>query len=234
MDCALKSITNLLVALRQMQMNGAPINPTATVAGIDIGGDNKGCHLVVLKGYEVICSIKSSNPTLLVDQCRDYGAVTVGIDSPCKWSKDRSGRSAEREMAKDRIFSFSTPTRHNAEANISGFYGWMFSGERIYQALSPSHPLLSKSHYTGERICFETFPHAITCAMLGTNMASAKRKRVQRRQLLEDSGVCTRQLKSIDAIDAALCALTAQYMINGLTKTYGDSDSGYIFVPALR
>jgi len=59
-----------------------------------------------------------------------------------------------------------------------------------------------------------------------------KRKRVQRRQLLDNVGVDTRPLKSIDALDAALCALTAGYLRLGETEAYGDAEGGYIFVPA--
>lgn len=68
--------------------------------------------------------------------------------------------------------------------------------------------------------------------MLSTDVASAKRKRLQRRALLEDVGIDTRLLKSIDALDAALCALTAEYLWLGQTKAYGDADGGHIFVPA--
>ena len=67
--------------------------------------------------------------------------------------------------------------------------------------------------------------------MLGTAEASAKRKRVQRRQLLQDAGIDPMPLKSIDAVDAALCALTAQYVFMGRGKAYGDTEGGYIFVP---
>lgn len=69
--------------------------------------------------------------------------------------------------------------------------------------------------------------------MLGTDVASAKRKRAQRRQILEESGIDTQSLKSIDDLDAALCALTASYLLLGKTKAYGDADGGYIFVPNL-
>jgi predicted RNase H-like nuclease len=115
--------------------------------------------------------------------------------------------------------------------NTSGFYGWMLNGERVYQALSTSHPLLKTVNDHRGTSCFETFPHAITCALLGTDVASAKVKRIQRRQLLEDSGIDTYLLKSIDALDAALCALTALRLLQGRCKAYGDATSGLIFVP---
>ncbi len=209
-----------------------PLESSVTVAGIDIGGCRKGCHLVILRGHEVVCTINSRDPEYLVRQCNDFGAEVIGIDSPCRWGKPDAGRRAERAFARERIFCFATPTRERAEANRSGFYGWMFNGEQVYQALAATHPLLTEERYAGGKVCFETFPHAITCAMLGTDVASAKQKRVQRRQLLDDVGIDTRLLKSIDALDAALCALTAGCLRLGQTKAYGDADGGYIFVPA--
>jgi predicted nuclease with RNAse H fold len=204
------------------------------VAGIDIGGAKKGNHLVVLKGQRILCSINHPDPNYLVQQCHERDVSVIGIDSPCGWGLPDFGRAAEKALAKERIFCFSTPVRERAASHATGFYDWMLNGERLYQALSATHPLLSKSVYTSGPVCFETFPHAIACAMLGTDIASAKLKRHQRRQLLEKSGIDTQCLKSIDAIDAALCALTAQHLVDGKAKAYGDADCGYIFVPSLK
>ncbi|MGC3962664.1 MAG: DUF429 domain-containing protein [Rhodocyclaceae bacterium] len=204
---------------------------SVTVAGIDIGGTRKGCHLVILRGREVLSCVHSGDPALLAQRCNEFEVSAVGVDSPCLWSPRGTGRVAERALARERIFSFSTPTRAHAESSLSGFYGWMFNGERVHQALAATHPLQTETRYGGGKVCFETFPHAVTCALLGTHVASAKRKRVQRRQLLEDLGVETRPLKSIDALDAALCAITAEYLLLGQTRAYGDAEGGYIFVP---
>ena len=210
------------------------IDSESVVAGIDIGGDKKGCHLVVLRGNEVLCNINSRDPAQLAETCIEFDALAVGIDSPCLWGAPGAGRRAEKDLAKKRIFSFSTPTRTHAHENKSGFYGWMFNGERVYQALATTHPLLTEKRYSGGYVSFETFPHAATCAMLGTDVASAKRKRLQRRQLLEDAGIATQLLKSIDDVDAALCALTAHFLIQGKTYAYGDTEGGYIVVPDAR
>lgn len=78
---------------------------------------------------------------------------------------------------------------------------------------------------------FETYPHAIACAFLGKDIASAKLKRIQRRQLLEDAGTDTKTLRSIDAVDAALCALTARHLLKGEARAYGDAQGGYLQVP---
>ncbi|NOV24769.1 DUF429 domain-containing protein [Cupriavidus necator] len=204
---------------------------SVVVAGIDVGGARKGCHLVILQDREVVCVAKSTNPEDLYQECLRQTVEVVGIDSPCRWSLDGTGRLAEKELASERIFCFSTPTQDRAEASTSGFYGWMFCGETVFQTFAPTYPLLTEKRYSGGRGTFETFPHAITCSLLGKEVTSAKLKRVQRRKLLEDAGIDTGSLTSIDAVDAALCALTAELLVLGRTRAYGDAHGGYIFVP---
>ena len=208
-------------------MNHVPF----TVAGIDVGGDRKGCHLVVLSDLKIVCNVRSRDPHLLARTCEEFDVVAVGVDSPCRWTAPGAGRRAERDLAKRRISSFATPTRERALANASGFYGWMFNGELVFRALATTHPLLPTPRYEGGRCSFETFPHAVCCAMLGVAVASAKLKRVQRRQLLKDAGIDTGILKSIDAIDAALCALVARRLIHRDTEFIGDAETGYVVVP---
>jgi predicted nuclease with RNAse H fold len=208
------------------------MRPTSTVAGIDIGGDKKGSHLVILRGTDILCNVNAREPEHLLQQCLEHDVLAVGIDAPCAWGTEAGGRLAEKELARQGIFCFATPLRERAMSNINGFYGWMFNGERMYQTFSPTYPLLTTQGYGEGRVSFETFPHAITCAMLGKE-ASAKRKRVERRLLLERQGIDTDALKSIDAIDAALCALTAGFLLEGKTHAYGDASAGYIRVPAL-
>lgn len=209
----------------------ALLDTPLTVAGIDVGGTRKGCHLVVLQGNDILLNIRSGDPEYLARKCDELGAVAVGIDAPCRWGQPQLGRLAEKALARERVFCFATPTRDRAATNPSGFYDWMFCGERICEALAATHPLLSDGRYVAGKVCFETFPHAITCAMLGSDEASAKRKRVQRRQMLRDAGIDPTPLKSIDAVDAALCALVAKYVIAGRSKVYGDAEGGYICVP---
>jgi len=205
-----------------------------TVAGIDVGGDRKGCHLVVLRANTIVLVDKGS-PEHVANVAVASGAIAIGIDSPCKWATSGSGRAAEKELARDHIFCFSTPTKEKALSSVSGFYRWMLNGERVFLALADTHSLLETNRFSQTNTCFETFPHATTCALLGKKIASAKLKRTQRRQLLEKFGIDTHSakcpLKSVDALDAALCALTAQYLIDGRTKAYGDTETGIIVVP---
>ncbi len=199
------------------------------VAGIDVGGAQKGFHLVLLRGNEVLLSTKSPHPDELVQHCLRHQAVVVSVDAPCQWA-DRVPRQAEREMAREGIFSFSTPSR--AKAQTSAFYGWMFNGERMYAALAEAYPLLDAPDKRSTPSSFETFPHAISCALLGKDVASAKIKGRQRRALLAALGLETTLLKSIDDLDAALCAVTAQFFLSRTFKTYGDVEGGFLIVPA--
>lgn len=203
------------------------------VAGIDVGGDEKGCHLVVLRGRIVVERYRKKKPEELPALCAEHEVIAVGVDAPCKWRAGDNARQAERDMARNRITLFSTPTKINAEASTSGFYDWMFVGMRVYKALAAKYPLLDNPRYGNGTICFETFPHAITHAFLGVE-ASAKLKTTQRKSLLEACGIDTSTLRSVDERDAALCALTAQFLLEGKTRTFGDGAGGYIHVPDIK
>ena len=61
---------------------------------------------------------------------------------------------------------------------------------------------------------------------------SAKQKRVERRRLLEEAGLVTGDLPSLDDVDAALCAVAAQQVIAGRFKAYGEPSQGFILVPS--
>jgi len=66
---------------------------------------------------------------------------------------------------------------------------------------------------------------------LAGKMLSAKHKRIERRRLLEQATQRTDALTSIDEIDAALCALAAQYVLAGSFNVFGDAAEGFILVP---
>lgn len=206
----------------------------AAVAGVDVGGDRKLCDLVVLRGSTVVCREARIAPESLPALCLAHDVVAVGVDAPSLWWTGSGRRAAEQALARERISCFPTPSREQAVASTSGFFDWMFMGERVYRALADAYPLLTDAHYAGGRASFETYPYAITCAMLGKAVASAKLKRNQRRQLLERLGIDVSTLRSVDARDATLCALTAQYVIEGNAHAYGDAAGGYIRVPMMR
>ncbi|KVQ45754.1 hypothetical protein WT21_18945 [Burkholderia territorii] len=201
------------------------------VAGVDVGGDKKQCDLVILRGSTVVCREERIAPEALPSLCIEHDVVAVGVDAPSLWWSGSGRRAAEQALARERISCFPTPSREQAMASTSGFFDWMFMGERVYRALADAYPLLTGERYAGGRVSFETYPYAITCAMLGKAIASAKQKRNQRRQLLIKLGIDVSTLRSVDARDATLCALAAQYVIDGNAHAYGDAEGGYIRVP---
>lgn len=202
-----------------------------SVVGIDVGGAHKGFHAVALRDGAWAGQKRSRDPGELAAWCRQIGAVQIAIDAPCQWSDDGRMRPCERELLGQGIRCFASPRRDQALQHPSDFYGWMLRGEALYQALAPSHPLCKALPPSGP-CCFETFPHAITWHLRGGD-ADASRKRPQRRELLQQAGLALSSLTSIDWIDAALCALTAQRIASGgPCRAYGEPDSGLILVPA--
>jgi predicted RNase H-like nuclease len=106
----------------------------------------------------------------------------------------------------------------------------MVRGADLYRCLKPDYPLFDGQLFASNQICFETFPHAVACA-LARNPLSAKQKRVDRSRLLREGGVTTEALTNIDLIDAAICAIAAHHFLTGRFKTYGDAAEGFIVVP---
>ena len=176
--------------------------------------------------------------TKSVDELAHWCRVTmrarvIAIDAPCRWSNDGRARAAERELMKKRIWCFSTPTRLVAVEHPRDHFGWMLQGAALFQVLESTHPLCRKLPLArGTNYCFETFPHAIAWQLL-REQPTASRKREQRRQVLERSGIATDRLTNIDLVDAALCALVAYLAAtHAACVSFGEPDSGLIIVPA--
>ena len=210
--------------------------PIVTTIGIDVGGTRKGFHAVALRDGAYAAQLATSDVQRLSHWCvHQMQAQVIAIDAPCRWSGNGRARPSERELMQQGIWCFSSPAREAAAAHPSNYYGWMLRGEALYQELEASHPRLSDLPPPGlpasGPACFETFPHAITWHLRGGN-AAARQKRLQRRALLEQAGIDTAALTSIDLIDAALCALTAHHLASGRPcRAYGEPASGLIVVP---
>jgi predicted nuclease with RNAse H fold len=209
----------------------------STVVGIDVGGARKGFHAVALCEGKVVERLATTDEVALAAWCREVGAELVAVDAPCHWRSGAEARAAERELMGDGISCFVSPTREQALASSSGFYGWMLCGEALYCELARHGYALAEAvdELRSQRRCFETFPHAITVQLhraLGLEPAVASRKRPERRALLERLGVDCRSLSSIDWLDAALCALAAQLLQSGVEcRVYGEAASGLLLVP---
>lgn len=211
----------------------APTKNTSVVVGIDVGGIKKGFHAVALKGGSFLDMLKSPEPNELLRFCRDYGALAVGIDAPCRFRAGDNRRSAERELSQNRISCFTTPTLKMADRP---FYGWMHNGAALYHAIESGYSLYDGRDPATTPAVFETYPHAVERAFCDS--ASAKQKGTFRRKLLESCAINTSALTNIDFVDAGLCALTAHHLLTGTFRIFGDPHEepfdGLIVVPRLE
>ncbi len=198
------------------------------VVGVDVGGPKKGFHAVALQDGHYREQFSTLIPTDIAAWCRRLKASVVGIDAPCRWSLTGRARPCERALAAEGLHIFATPSQAKGEAHP--FYRWMVKGADLYCCLAPDYPLFDGQLSATDRICFETFPHAVACA-LARKPLSAKRKRADRSRVLREAGVSTEALTNIDWIDAALCALAAHHLVTGRSKHYGDTAEGFIVVP---
>lgn len=158
------------------------------VVGIDVGGIRKGFHAAALRDGRYLDKFKAVDPEQVLSWCEEVNAAVIGIDAPCRWGGDCKGRTrgrkCEHELAQDRISCFATPGQERASSNR--FYGWMINGALLYQVLGSRYPLYCGHELTGS-VCFETFPHAVACALAG-HIVPARQKRIVRRVIAQGRG----------------------------------------------
>jgi predicted nuclease with RNAse H fold len=209
------------------------LSSPAKVVGIDVGGPRKGFHAVALDSGDYFARFSSLDATEVVNWCwKEIRAKAIGVDAPCHWSKSGRARPAERELMREGIWCFSTPSREKAENHPKENFHWMLAGEQLFELLKKTYSLFTGTHgQSNGQVCFETFPHAISWALNGGKV-SAKQKYVIRRELLHLADIKQEKLTNIDYVDAALCALTAHYLVAETIKSYGNSEEGFIIVPA--
>lgn len=200
-----------------------------TVIGIDVGGERKGFHAVALQDGTFVATLAHSDPEVVASWCRQQNAAVVAVDAPCGWSDGGSSRLAERSLAvgAHKIHCFATPTR--ARAKQSQFYAWVFNGERLYNQLFKHYALFNGTRRSS-LTCFETFPHAVVCALAG-RVVAAHPKRETRRNALRQRGYDVGSLTNVDFVDAGLCAITADAFLHGRVKLFGNKVEGFIVVP---
>lgn len=201
------------------------------VVGVDVGGPEKGFHAVALRNGSILETCTTRDPGELVAWCRKLNARSVGVDAPCRWSRTGRARPCERALAVEGLHVFATPSRAVGERHP--FYRWMRNGAGLFRLLMPHYRLFDGNFPVAGRLCCETFPHAVACALAG-KILPAGQKRRDRPRLLRRAGFSLVSLTSIDLIDAALCALTARYLLAGTVSTYGDAGEGFIVVPEIR
>ena len=200
--------------------------------GIDVGGTKKGFHLVMLNRQRQI----AGSPRVVHAQSeitqyiQDHKPAVVAIDAPCGWS-DAKSRLAERELARRGIHSHCTPTRKRARE--SSFYHWMFAGEKAVQAASDLRPLFTGGRSVNGR-SFEVFPTATVQILKKEARPKSVSKTAWRRGLLDELGIEQASLSNLDYVDAALCALTGLFALEGNFPTFGQAGEGMLIAPADR
>ena len=199
------------------------------VAGIDVGGPAKGFHAVALQDRRLVAKHASRSASEIAAWCVKLDASVIAIDAPCHWRSDGGpARAAEVQLARAGISSYSTPTEEKGSGHA--FYTWMLAGMELFSALAPSHSLYDGTSPPA-RVCIETFPQAVACALAG-KIVSAKAKAVVRRALLEEGGLRASSFSNIDEVDAALCAIAADRFARGDFRAFGDKVCGFIVVPS--
>ncbi len=194
--------------------------------GIDVAEARRGLDLVAIDANRVVMAVHAhltiEDAARLVAEIRPE---VVCIDSPAQWSTSGNSREAERMLSRLGINAFRTP----AEDRAGAFHGWMRAGFQLYAALAATFP-----RYRGGDVIHtaaEYFPHA-SAAVLAGRIAALKDKRASRRQVLEDNGLATASLATIDQLDAALGALTGHIALAGGHSWVGDADEGALLLPA--
>lgn len=188
--------------------------------GIDVAA-RRGCDVVALGPAAVARPLgRVGSGSELRALLTDLAPAVVAIDAPPGWAVD-GRRSCEQALSARGISVFTTPNAEKGETNP--FYAWMQTGFAMFDA-ARGIPTL------------ETFPHAVAIALRGRAperglLKHPTEKRAWRRAALAEAGVDTAHLRSIDEIDAALCAVTGRWHLAGRTEALGDPTDGVLTVP---
>lgn len=205
-------------------MRNARANPIAI--GVDVAEERKGLDLVVLDqtGRPLLVRRRATIADV-IDVVERVEPDVICVDSPPAWAAYGRSRAAERELRQLGITAFATPV----DPGPHPFYGWMRAGFAVFDAVSATHPRYRGGPPGGTTA--EVFPEATAALLAGHLRPAAVSKRDFRRQVLAGRGVDVAALRSQDAVDAALAALTGVLALAGECCTVGDPDEGVILLP---
>lgn len=194
--------------------------------GVDVAEERKGLDAVALDAERrVVRSIRRATVAQVAAMVADLRPDVVCIDSPPAWATTGRSRTGERELRRLGITAFSTPT----DPGDHPFYRWMRVGFSIFDAVAASHQRYRGGPVQGTAA--EVFPEATAVLLEGRLRPAGETKRRFRRAVLERQGVDTAGLRSVDAVDAALAALTGVFGLAGECSTVGDPTEGVILLP---
>jgi predicted nuclease with RNAse H fold len=198
--------------------------------GIDVGGIKKGFHAVANRDGLYFAQFHSIHPDEVASWVLSHNPSAVAIDAPSMFSLNSGSRKAERELVSNGMRCFYTPTR--ALAAKSRFYDWVFNGELLYQKLGLP---IFMGEQSQETCAIETFPHAVQMSLWAEDPNPIGNKRSVRESTLAlKANYDTSQLSNINFIDAALCAVSADYFAHHQFTAYGCKTEGYIVLPKIK
>lgn len=205
------------------------LDATTTVAvGVDVSAA-RGLDVVALDGTRAIAGgpWRRQTPADLERTLRDLAPAVVAIDSPPAWGTSGACRPAERAVRALGMGIFATPS--DPAMFDHPFYRWMVAGFAAFVAADAA----GFAYYRGvgpvTSRTLEVYPHA-TAVRLGGDPTRGS-KRVWRSAVLDAMGVDPGPLRSVDAVDAALAALTGLLALEGRCEALGDEADGVIVIP---
>jgi predicted nuclease with RNAse H fold len=173
-------------------------------AGIDVG--LRKSNVVVLDTDRSVVHVERlDEPSTLRAALAPFDLAAIGVDSPPAWAPGgQRSRPGERALAALGIRCFSTPAAEFGAGHA--FYGWMEVGFAWHDAARALDvPTL------------EVFPNATAIRLAGRARPGETKTR-WRRRVLSQQRIDDTELRSIDDVDAALCALTALLWTNDATE----------------
>lgn len=194
--------------------------------GIDVAEERKGLDLVALAGdRSVVLQLAHAAVADVAAVIAGLRPDVVCIDSPPAWATNGRSRAAERQLRAFGITAYATPT----DPGVHPFYGWMRVGFSIFAAIADDYPRFRSGpvRYTAA----EVFPEASAVLLAGGLRPVDEPKSRFRRGVLANHRVDPSDLRTGDAVDAALAALTGLLALEEQFSTVGDPDEGVIVLP---
>jgi predicted nuclease with RNAse H fold len=196
--------------------------------GIDVGGPKKGLDLVVLDEQRVPLDVaRGAGLAEVADRIARWKPAVIAVDAPPRWGATGRSRLTERELARLNIHVFPTPSVAHSKDPI---FDWMREGIQVFERCAElGYPLFNGGSFRKRSI--EVFPHATAAVLAGCLPPKGTTKRVWRERVLRLQKVSTDGLGTMDAMDAALAALTGLLTLAGHASYLGDIREGVIVVP---
>lgn len=200
----------------------------SVVAGVDVGGERKGFHIVININAQYHQHFHAKTVKQAVQWLATFQPAVIAIDSPCQFASAGTSRACEIALIRQGIRCFVTPTESRAQGNP--FYAWVFHGLALYQALA--YPVFQGDDHD-KPVCMETFPNALEKLLLQEDAEAIRtlNKKQRRLLVLEKLAYTSAALSNMDFIDAALCAISADYFYQGKFQAFGDAKDGWIVLP---